>query len=302
MPPASHHYCSMQASLRLRRINSPFIISSGGIIRISTPPSLYAMSNVLQAELDDELIDCSICGDLGGILRLLSQGANPRVSWSMPLREAVKNNHVECVKTLAAHSSSVGSGVALLLAAANGLVDCVQALIPFSKTMADGSQALTEAVTHGHAECAKLLIPVSNMREDGLHALALAAGHGQAECVSLLIRHCDSKADFSYALRMAIANASPECVDILIPVSPPLMADFQPVVSALDRGDAQIFSIMLRHEPRLATKMNLSETQSAARGNGFHDLADLLGSLLDARELSSSTPEVPPELVKTLRL
>lgn len=262
-----------------------------------------AMSKPHQAKLNDELIDCSICGDLGGVLRLLSQGANPCISWSTPLREAVKNNHVGCAKALAPLSADQGGcDVALLLAATNGFSECLQALIPFSNPMAEGSRALSEAIIEGHAKCAELLIPVSNMREDGLNALALAAGHGQSECVKLLIGHCDPKADRSYPLRMAIANARAECVDILIPASIPLIDDLQLAACALDRGNAEIFGIMLRHEPRLATTLNFPKIQSAARGNGFHNLADFLGSLLDARELSSSTPHSQPELVHKRRL
>lgn len=262
------------------------------------------MSNTseLQRRLDSDLIDAATIGDPEAISRLLSQGANPSAAWFEALREAVKNQHVACVKLLAPLSAETGCALALRIAADQGLSACVKVLIPFCDPMADGFQALADAAKSGHAECVELLLPVSDSRVQAAQALRWAALAGHASCVALLIPSCDPKARASEALRAAAECGHAACVKMLLPVSESPLDNPCIVTQALAGGCAEVFSLMLLHEPGLASSLDLPHIQNSARKEGFHALGDFVASFLEARELSLSTPGSFPEPGKSPRL
>lgn len=87
------------------------------------------------------------------------------------------------------HKKDITVGAALMLAAENGHVECVELLIPISDPLAEyeDSNPLTTAAFNGHADCVKLLIPVSDPKSGNNGALQWAALNGHVECVKLLI-------------------------------------------------------------------------------------------------------------------
>lgn len=55
---------------------------------------------------------------------------------------------------------------------------------------------------------------------------------------------------------------------------------------AIEHGQADILSIMLAYEQRLASGLDFEKILNDARAGGFSDLADLASALIDHRELS----------------
>lgn len=95
-----------------------------------------AIDNTKQSNLDSELINAALCGDLPRLVELLAQGADPLAGWSSARHCAASGGHVGCLRLLA----------------------------PLSDPKATDCSALRVAAANGHAECAKLLIPSPNLR------------------------------------------------------------------------------------------------------------------------------------------
>jgi len=132
--------------------------------------------------------------DLDVIKELISEGADPKASYSLALRCASENGHTEIVKLLIPVSDpKVFRSTALRLAASNGHIEIVKLLIPVSDPKASESSALRFAARNGYTEIVKLLIPISDPMSHNSKALRLAAYNGHIEIVKLLIPVSDHK-------------------------------------------------------------------------------------------------------------
>lgn len=148
---------------------------------------MAAPSNTDFSEL---LAKCAADGDLAGVARLLSQGADPQHNDSHALCLAAFHNHAECVRIL----------------------------VPVSDPTADNSQALRLAAINGHAECFKLLIPLSAPLIETEEALFGGLGAGRADIISLMLAHETrllKKMDLPGILQAAISQNHPELESLL---------------------------------------------------------------------------------------
>ena len=174
------------------------------------------------------------------------------------LIEATEAGDAAKVSELLVHGANPRSRKpgALQWAASNGLVEGLRRLLPVSDAKADDSFALWSAAKYGHAECVKLLLPVS-----------------------------DPKAGESYALRMAASMGHEECVRLLLPVSGPL-CEIEGVLGAvLEAGRATVAALLIEEEPRLLDGVDLLKCLAAALENDHLDMAALLSSIIDKKEL-----------------
>lgn len=132
--------------------------------------------------------------------------------------EAARDGDVELLQSLIPLTPIEDRNRALMWAAEEGALRCVNTLIPVSNPKANNSFALVAAARKGFAACVQRLIPVSNPKDRDSHALMMAAQNGNTECVELLIPVSDPKANHSIALFVASRNRHRHCIDLLIEV------------------------------------------------------------------------------------
>ena len=240
-------------------------------------------------EIDQELVDAAEAGASAKVSALLAKGAAPMCDSSQALQLAAKNGHVECVKLLLPVSDpQADEWYALRAAAHAGHVECVRLLLPMSDAKARDSQALRYAAHYGHVECVRMLLPASDAKAGESLALRLAALNGHAECVRLLLPVSDAKANDSEALRWAARNGHAECVKLLLAHSLPLVDIGGVLREVMTAGHARVASRLIEEEPRLLDGMDLSKCLVVALENGQEDMAGLLSSIIDKRELVAS--------------
>ncbi|TNJ29128.1 Ankyrin repeat protein 3 [Giardia muris] len=116
---------------------------------------------------------------------------------------------------------------ALMHASARNFVECVKALIPYERGLADPQKitALMIAADNGHTEVVRLLAKEEPrlQNSDGWTALMHASYRGFDECAELLLdeagmqttRRKDGMAPGSTALMVAARFSRPECVELL---------------------------------------------------------------------------------------
>ncbi|TNJ27432.1 Kinase, NEK [Giardia muris] len=116
---------------------------------------------------------------------------------------------------------------ALMHASARNFAECVKALIPYERGLADPQKitALMIAADNGHTEVVRLLAKEESrlQNSDGWTALMHASYRGFDECAELLLdeagmqttRRKDGMAPGSTALMVAARFSRPECVDLL---------------------------------------------------------------------------------------
>ncbi|TNJ27568.1 Ankyrin repeat protein 3 [Giardia muris] len=116
---------------------------------------------------------------------------------------------------------------ALMHASARNFVECVEALIPYERGLADPQKitALMIAADNGHTEVVRLLAKEESrlQNSDGWTALMHASYRGFDECAELLLdeagmqttRRKDGMAPGSTALMVAARFSRPECIDLL---------------------------------------------------------------------------------------
>lgn len=219
--------------------------------------SMTQTSIAIQHNRQANLVRASQRGELENLAELLAQGADPKHERSRALRMAASAGHAECVVALLPLSDP-SDGAALCWAASAGHLECVKVLLPVSNPSAHGSQALLVAAQNGHAECVKLLIPVSVPKKDQSHPLRTASRNGHVECV----RH-------------------------LLPVSDSLFEHPELAHGALIGGQAQAMALMFEYEPRLSQRIDLSEALLSSTAAGHGDMAGLLASIIEKKELST---------------
>lgn len=253
---------------------------------------------MLSVTVNEKLVTAAEAGDKDKVLELLASGADPRSRDSAALRVAASHGHEECVRLLLPVSNPNASAAhvplaPLMEAACAGHVECVRLLLPMSDTKARGSLALRVAVQNGHVECARLLLPVSDAAADDCYALRVAALNGRAECLTLLLPVSDAKALGSQALRLAVCEGHAECVRMLISVSGPLCEIEGLLDGAMSAGQAKVAALLIGEEPRLLDGVDLLGRREAAIKNNHGDMASLLLSIEDQKELSSLAPGQP---------
>lgn len=251
-------------------------------------------------DINQMLADHGREGDLDGMKKLLSKGANPNENESEALRLAAKNGHVECVRLLILFSDpKSASSYALRWAARNGHAECVRLLIPVSNPEACGSMPLCVAAEKGHAECVRLLIPVSNHPKDISDALSWAARYDRTECVKLLISAAAANpaVDHLPAICWAIEYGSVESLMLLIS-NPAILNACDPanarqidsiLSAAFNFGEARMLSLMLAQEPRLLDGLDLLANADIALAKGHSELSSLLRSIIDKQALSAQS-------------
>lgn len=281
------------------------------------------MSNLSENDHPTQLLLlCAEHGDLSGLARLLSKGADPRHNDSGALVRASYHGHAECVKLLIpASDPKANHSLALYWAAVNGHAECVTLLIPVSDPKASDSKALRHAAMEGRAECVKILIPFSDAKARESSALLNAARHGHSECVKILAPISDietipdANGESFHALLWAAGNGHAECVRLLIPISAPkhraqalqdaidygnvecaklliassgsLLKNKKALELALLSGEANILSAMLAHEPSLLDQFDLAAALDAAVAENHFDLQSLLRSLIEQQDLDT---------------
>lgn len=173
----------------------------------------------------------------------------------------------------------------LVEAAKNGDVERVRRLLPVSDPKAGKSFALRLAAVNGHEECVRLLLPGSDPKAEDSQALRLAAGNGHEECVRLLLPHSDPNAENYKALRWAAENGHVECVKHLLAQSAPLVEMGQMLQEVIDDGHAKVAALLIAQAPKLLDGINLSKGLAVSIAKGHADMAGLLSSIVEQREL-----------------
>ena len=122
------------------------------------------------------------------------------------LREATENGNEALIKTLLLETqcnpkdADSRGRTALMYAAENGHMSCVQLLLPVSDVLAkdeDGLTALICAAANGNTSCLDLLLLVGDALakdRDGWSALMCATTYGRSLCVQLLLPVSDCSA------------------------------------------------------------------------------------------------------------
>lgn len=149
---------------------------------------------------------------------------------------------------------------ALIAAADNGHLECVNLLIRISNPTDNNSSALTSAVWKGHAECVAVLILVSG--EDTVNRVVFdAAYHNQVRCLELLLddrwaagKDCPPRlhARMDDTLSVAARRGSVECVHLLLPFFAKRQdAKYAALREAIENGRAAVLETMAFHDPSL---------------------------------------------------
>ena len=183
------------------------------------------------------LLNAAETGDLATVHALIAQ--NPRIAGprtrdgnrNTALMLAASNGHLECVKALllptAGRWIDDRGMTALALAALFGHAQVVELLLPMSNPNhinQDGETALMHAAREGQLECLKLLAGVSDhalKNKRGYTALVVAIEANKAASVELLMVHTDlNVADENRTpLMWAVYFRHIECVRVLRPLS-----------------------------------------------------------------------------------
>ena len=95
----------------------------------------------------------------------------------------------------------------------------------------------------------------------------------------------DPKAAGAAALRVAAKNGHAECVSILLAASGPLCEIHGLLEAVIERGQAKMAALFIAEAPRIFDGVDLSKHLAAARKNGHADMAGLLSSIMDQKEL-----------------
>ena len=140
------------------------------------------------------------------------------------LVEAVLCGNIEAVERLIPMCSKEENSRALLKAAENGKLECLQLLLPVSGPMIDEGEPLRVAAREGHTQCVEALLSVVDPMVDGSIALRTAAKHDHTDCVRLLIQVSNPLDCNSEALVWGILNRNQEIVELLYSVSDPQAA------------------------------------------------------------------------------
>lgn len=211
-----------------------------------------------QTHLDQRLAASAASGSLDAMRRLILDGANPRFDKGLALAKAAKNGHAECVRFL----------------------------IPISD-MAESS-AVCLAALHGHIECVKLLASLCDHKANAL-ALGWAVGNGHMECATILASALDPEGDLDYGhdLRVAAHQGNIDGIKMLAPFCS-LSNDPSPLFMAVEAGQAKSVSLILSLAPTLVAMIDFDAAIHKARRCEHHDLAALLQSIHDRRELSDT--------------
>ena len=252
--------------------------------------------------LDDALRESAHSGAVDDLSVILAQGADP-VSICAALSAAAYNGHLECVKLLIPfYDSKADSSQALRHAAYSGHAECVKLLIPLSDPAADESYALRWAARKGRSECVKLLIPFCG-RTARVAALLSAAETGCFECVSLLASSVSNPRDLCRALVNAARSGHAECVSLLLQSAKPSALKASHIfLNAAEAGQAQVAAAMLAYDPLLLSSESFPEILKSALAQGHLDLAALLSSAIDQRELALATGASKRPPLKAARL
>jgi len=133
----------------------------------------------MERDVDEQLCDAAMLGDVAGISLALLAGANVNVhegTWVMtPLLLAIQRNRIAALEALLAASAHVdgdwSNGITpLMLAAANGHAAAFVALLAAGadvhRVNSDGVTALHCACRWGHVDCARALLD-AGARTDG---------------------------------------------------------------------------------------------------------------------------------------
>ncbi|TNJ29447.1 Ankyrin repeat protein 1 [Giardia muris] len=148
---------------------------------------------------------------------------------STPLIDAARRGDADAVRAHLheATQRDTRGWTALMHASARNFVECVKALIPYERGLADPQKitALMIAADNGHTEVVRLLAKEEPrlQNSDGWTALMHASYRGFDECAELLLdeagiqttRRKDGMAPGSTALMVAARFSRPECVELL---------------------------------------------------------------------------------------
>lgn len=129
--------------------------------------------------------------------------------------------NIEAAERLIPMCSKEQNSRALLKAAENGQLECLQLLLPVSDPMVDEGEPLRVAAREGHTQCVAALLPVVDPMVDESIALRTAAKHDHTDCVRLLIPVSNPHDCSSLALVWGVLNRNQEIIDLLYPASAP---------------------------------------------------------------------------------
>ena len=253
------------------------------------------------SDIDHELVSAAHAGSAAQVSELLACGADPESSRSAALRAAAEFGHVECARLLLTVSEAKDRECEALLyesealrgAAYNGHAECVRMLLSVSDAKAEDSWPLLLAAGNGHVECLRVLLPVSDPMADGSLALRDAARNGHEECVRLLLPGSDPKAGDFRALRAAAHYGRVGCVRLLLAASSPLCEIGGLLEKVIESGQAKMAALLIGEEPRLLDGVDLSKCLAAAREKDHMDMAALLWSIIEQKELLAVEQDRP---------
>ncbi|KAJ8600625.1 hypothetical protein CTAYLR_008984 [Chrysophaeum taylorii] len=134
-------------------------------------------------------------------------GKPPADNSSTPLVVACREGHANCARVLV-QAGAKDVDFALLAAAANDRISCVELLLP---NAADKKAPLLLAAKHGHIQCLELLLSAG--AEASSAALCAACHDGRLQCARLLIDH---GADPHSSLFVACQNGHADIARLLL--------------------------------------------------------------------------------------
>ena len=109
----------------------------------------------------------------------------------------------------------------------------------------------------------------------------------------LLLPVSNPKDNESHALRAAACNGHVECVRLLMTASEPLGEIDGLLKQVFDAGQAKMAALLIEEEPRLLDGVDVSKCLAVALEKGQKDMAGLLSSIIDKRELMDVAPDAP---------
>jgi len=230
--------------------------------------------------LSQNLFKAAKQGDAAELERLMQRG-DLRGVYSYALTYAVANNHLDCVKALAAQCTP-------LTLYQNGLVpalqsnhsECAAYLLSLFTQPFDCKDALVAAATHSNVEMVKQLLMFCEPNAEtgpkcGSFALVKAVSAGHTEIFELLWPHSDPQDFQGLALYMAAKHNRVDFFDRLLPVSDPGANHGAAFRIALERGHTHLAEILYPY----TDLQKASDYVKDCRPEWYEEFADLLLSL-----------------------
>lgn len=197
-------------------------------------------------------------------------------SWALLL--ATEMGQLDMIKRLVPVSDLPNCLECVLVAAAEGHVECLEYLVQYIENDRIGHRALVRAVIKNQDECLSVLLPFVDATLNDSEALFHSITGLNSSCFELLLPHSDPKAYHSRPLRAAARQGKTDFVELLIPLSDPKACDSEALRLAALRGFQQTVKALL---PFSDAKANNSEALVAALDFDDDQLAEMLYDVSD---------------------